>query len=431
MIPPQQSDNPASSGTTRQDRPPDEGKPGAWAPFSHPNYRLFFGGQLISLIGTWTQNVAQAWLIYRITRSGLHLGLVAFAGQVPVLALALLGGTLADRLDRRRVLVGTQSAAMLLAFVLSALTLSHLVREWHVLSLAFLLGLVNAVDMPTRQSFVAEMVDRQVLHQAIGLNSSMFNGARMIGPALAGWLVAAVGEGWCFFINGVSFLAVIVGLLLMRLPGERVPARANEGSTFAQMKEGVSHAWQDPTLRGLLAMLGLSSLLGAPYLVIMPIFAEQVLGGGPQTLGMLMAASGVGALLAALHLATRRGTGGLQRRPYAAAMGLGLCLVLFSLSDRLWLSLALLAPTGFCLLLQTASTNSVLQLLAPDHLRGRIMAVYVMMFMGAMPIGSLLAGALTRHLGVALTMRLGGVACLLVALALFLVRLRQGPHDFS
>ncbi|MFH1035120.1 MAG: MFS transporter [Pseudomonadota bacterium] len=389
---------------------------GAWGPLGQRNYRLFFGGQLISLIGTWTQNVAQAWLIYALTGSSLHLGLVGFAGQVPVFLLALLGGTLADRVDRRRLLVATQSMAMLLAFTLAALTMSGLVREWHVICLAFALGVVNAVDMPTRQSFLPEMVERRMLHRAIGLNSSMFNGARMAGPALAGWLVAAVGEGWCFVINGLSFLAVILGLLLMRLPARPAPTPGPQVSTPGQIGAGLSYAWQRRAIRGPLMMLGLSSLLGAPYLVLMPVFASRVLGGGPGTLGLLMGASGLGALIAALYLASRSQSDGLERWPYYAAAGFGLCLGLFSLSSGLALALVLLVPTGFCMMLQAACTNTLLQQLVPDHLRGRVMAVYVMMFMGSMPFGSLLEGALARVLGVRLAVGLGAGACLIAAL---------------
>ncbi len=396
----------------------DKPKRGAWTPLGQRNYRLFFAGQLISLIGTWTQNVAQAWLIYRLTGSSLHLGMVGFAGQVPVFLLALLGGSLADRSDRRRVLLGTQVTAMLLAFILAALTMSGLVREWHVIGLAFLLGMVNAVDMPTRQSFLPEMVDRDQLHKAIGLNSSMLNGARMAGPALAGWLVATVGEGWCFIINGLSFLAVIVGLSLMRLPPRSAPAPGPRASTLRQASEGLRYAWDQRTIRRPLLMLGLSSLLGAPYLVLMPVFANRVLGGGPGTLGLLMGASGLGALAAALFLASRRQSGGLDRWPYHAAAGFGLCLGLFSQSTSLAFSLGLLVPTGFCMMLQAATTNTLLQQVVPDHLRGRVMAVYVMMFMGTMPFGSMAAGALASKIGVQFTLLAGAVVCLLAALAL-------------
>lgn len=422
--------NPGNPQTSTEQTPPEPEEPSpspprqrVWAPFGHRNYRLFFSGQLVSLIGTWTQNVAQSWLIYRITGSSLHLGLVGFAGQVPVFLLALLGGTLADRLDRRRTLVGTQTAAMLLAFILAGLTLSGLVREWHVIVLAFLLGVVNAVDMPTRQSFVVEMVDRRTLHQAIGLNSFMFNGARMLGPALAGWLLALMGEGWCFVINGLSFLAVIVGLLMMTLPPKAAAPRAQKDGA-GEIREGLAYVRGQKVIRRLLVMLGLSSLLGAPYLVLMPVIAKQVLGGGPSTLGLLMAASGLGALGAALFLASRPSGGALGRWPFRAAAGFGLFLGLFSFSNSLWLSLALVVATGFFMMLQAASTNSLLQLLVPDHLRGRVMAVYVMAFMGTMPFGSLLEGALAHSLGVGPTMGLGSAICLAVSLVI-MARMRK------
>src|SRR6266545_630097 len=267
----------------------------------HPNYRLFFAGQLISLVGTWMQSVAQSWLIYRLTGSAALLGAVGFAGQFPVFLLASLGGIVADRYNRRRVLMVTQTAAMLLATVLAALTLSGHVREWHVFVLAGMLGLVNAIDIPARQAFVVELVERKDFMNAIALNSAMFNGARVAGPALAGVLVASIGEGWCFLVNALSYLAVIAGLWRMRVESRGVPSRASSG--LADLLEGFRFAWRTEPIRMLLLSLGLVSLVGMPYTVLMPIFADQILHSGARGLGILMGASGLGALIGALALA--------------------------------------------------------------------------------------------------------------------------------
>jgi MFS family permease len=374
--------------------------------FKHRNYRLFFGGQLISLSGTWMQSVAQAWLVYRLTGSAILLGFVAFAGQFPVFLFATIGGAFADRHNRHRILVATQTISMLLAFVLATLTLAHRVQVWHVFVLAALLGLVNAFDIPTRQAFVVELVGREDLINAIALNSSMFNSARIIGPSLAGVLVAAVGEGWCFFANGVSYLAVIIGLLLMTLqPRGRIHL---PGSTLASIIEGFRYVGRTGPVRSLLFLLGLISLLGLPYMVLMPIFADQILHGGARGLGLLMGASGVGALIGALSLAMRQGVRGLGRLVAVSAAGFGASLILFSFSRAFWLSAALLMPVGFCMIVEMASSNTLIQTLVPDNLRGRVMAVYGMMLMGMAPTGALLAGALAHQLSAPITVALGG-----------------------
>src|SRR5208282_2925192 len=286
----------------------------------HRNFQLFFSGQLISLIGTWMQNIAQAWLVYRLTGSSLLLGLVGFAGQIPVFLFAPLGGMAADRWNRHRVVIGTQIASMILAFILAALTLLHIVRVWGIVLLAALLGAVNAFDIPARQAFLIDMVGREDLMNAIALNSSMFNGARVIGPAIAGLLVAWIGEGWCFFANAVSYIAVIVGLLLMRVHS---PARAIGASPFEHMMEGFRFVNQTAPIRALLLLLGLVSLVGMPYVVLMPIFADQILHGGARGLGILMGATGVGALLGALTLAFREGVKGLGRWVALCCAGFG------------------------------------------------------------------------------------------------------------
>jgi MFS family permease len=393
--------------------------------FKHRNYRLFFGGQLISLTGTWMQSVAQAWLVYRLTGSAVVLGLVAFSAQIPVFLLAPLGGLAADRYRRQHVVIATQTAAMLLAFVLAGLTLSGLVRVWHVFVLASLLGVANAFDVPARQAFVVDMVGKDDLINAIALNSSMFNGARVVGPAVAGVLVAAVGEGWCFFANGVSYVAVIVGLLLMEIRAQqRVPL---PGSALASITEGFRYVAQTGPVRALLLLLGLISLLGMPYAVLMPIFADQILHGGPRGLGLLMGATGLGALAGALALAAKGSARGLGRLVALSAVGFGISLILFSLSRRFWLSAGLLPLVGLCLILEMASSNTLIQTLVPDRLRGRTMAVYSMMFMGMAPFGALLAGTLAGHLGAPATVAIGGVVCVLAAggFALYLPAFRR------
>jgi MFS family permease len=382
----------------------------------HGNYQLYFGGQLVSLIGTWMQTVAQSWLVYRLTGSEFLLGVVGFTSQIPVFFLAPIGGAVADRLPRRAIMVLTQSIATVQAFILAALTLSGTVQVWHILVLAGVLGLVNAFDVPTRQSFVVELVGKEDLQNAIALNSSMFNGARMIGPAIAGLTVAAVGEGWCFFLNGVSYLAVIAGLLLIRLHRRAVaPKRA---SVLEQLKEAAKYIRKTEPIRLLLIMLAVSALMGMPYQVLMPIFAHDVLHAGPVGLGWLMSAAGVGALCAALTLATKHQVAGLERWVARASFGFGLGLIAFSGSHWLGLSLLFTLGVGFAMMIQMASTNTLIQTMVPDDLRGRVMAAYTMMLMGMTPFGALLGGTLAHHLGAPATLALGG-GVIMVASLLF------------
>src|SRR5215469_9407575 len=360
----------------------------------HRNFQLFFGGQLISLIGTWMDTVAEAWLVYRLTGSSLLLGTVAFAGQIPVFLLAPIGGMVADRLNRRSIVVATQTASMILAGILAALTISGRVKVWEVVLLAALMGVVNAFDIPARQAFLVEMVGREDLMNAIALNSSMFNGARVIGPAIAGILVASIGEGWCFFANSVSYIAVIAGLALMRVQERRRPASA---SHFEHIIEGFRFARGTGPIRAVLLLLGIVSLVGMPYSVLMPIFADTILHGGARGLGILMGSTGVGALLAALALAAKSGLRGLGRWIALAAGGFGVSITLFSLSRNFWLSAALLVPVGFCMMLETSSSNTLLQAMVPDELRGRVMSLYSMMFMGMAPFGAFFGGAVADH----------------------------------
>jgi MFS family permease len=382
----------------------------------HRNFRLFFSGQLISLVGTWMQNIAQSWLVYDMTKSSLLLGTVAFCGQIPVFLLAPVGGMVADRWHRRHIVIATQTTSMILAFVLSILTLSGRVRVWEVIVLAALLGAVNAFDMPTRQAFLVEMVGREDLMNAIALNSSMFNGARIIGPAIAGVLVATIGEGWCFFANGASYIAVIIGLLMMRI--ERLPVQAELASSFERVAEGFRFVRDTAPIRAVLLLLGLVSVAAMPYVVLMPIFAARVLHGNARTLGVLMGATGIGALASALMLATRTGVRGLDRVLVLACAGFGASLILFSFSRWYVLSVLLLLPVGFFMMTQMTASNTLIQSMVPDRLRGRTMAAHAMMFMGLAPIGSLLSGVLAQRIGAPWTVAIGGAGAI-VGVAVF------------
>ena len=398
---------------------PARGLPTTLRALKHRNFQLFFGGQLVSLIGTWMQSVAQSWLVYRLTGSSLLLGSVGFASQIPVFLASPLGGMVADRYNRQRVVIGTQIASMVLASILAALTLTDRVTVPEIFVLAALLGIVNAFDIPARQSFLVDMVGKEDLMNAIALNSSMFNGARIVGPALAGILVAKIGEGWCFFANAVSYVAVIIGLHMMRVqPRFHRPT----GPPLAHIIEGFRFVRNTAPIRAILFLLGLVSLVAMPYTVLMPIFADRILHGGARGLGILMGATGVGALLAALMLATRTGVHGLGRWVMFSCAGFAVTLFAFALSRNFWLSTALLVPVGFCMMLQMSSSNTLIQAMVPDHLRGRVMSVYSMMFMGMAPFGAFLGGAFADRLGAPVTVSMGAVACLGGA-ALFGLRL--------
>ena len=390
------------------------------------NFQLFFGGQLISLIGTWMQNVAQAWLVYRITGSSVLLGGVSFAGQIPIFFLAPLGGIVADRRSRRRVVIATQSASMLLAVALAALTLTNAVRVWHVFVLAALLGVVNAFDIPARQSFQVEMVGKADLMNAIALNSSMFNASRVIGPAIAGVLVAAIGEGWCFFVNAVSYVAVITGLLLMTVdePQRSVP----QESPLASVVEGFRFVIRNTPVHAILMLLGVVSLTGMPYSVLMPIFADRILHGGPRAMGWLMGCAGIGAVGGALRLASRTELKGLGGWLPAASLAFGAALIGFACSRVFWLSACILVPVGFTMMIEMASSNTLVQSMVPDELRGRVMAVYSMVVMGMAPFGALLAGFAADHAGAPRTVMGSGAICILAAAVYWSQRSRiRGP----
>ena len=384
--------------------------------FRHRNYQLFFGGQLISLTGTWMQAVAESWLIYRLTGSSALLGATSFVTLVPVFLFATIGGTVADRRHRHHIILTTQTAAMLLTFVLAALTLSGRVQVWHVFVLATCLGVVNAFDIPARQAFVVEMVGREDLSNAIALNSTMVNGARVVGPAIAGAVVALVGEGWCFLLNAVSYIAVIAGLLLMRVPPRLRPAART--SALRETLEGFQFVGRTAPVRALLLLLGVVSFAGMPYSVLMPIFAESILNSGSKGLGLLMAASGLGSLGGAVALATRNGVRGLGRWVAIATACFGGALIAFSFSRSFWLSAALLVPVGAAMIVEMAASNTLIQAMVPNVLRGRVMAVYSMMFMGMAPFGALFAGWLAERIGAPYTVALGGSICV-VAAAIF------------
>ncbi|MGC1372053.1 MAG: MFS transporter [Candidatus Sulfotelmatobacter sp.] len=377
----------------------------------HRNYRLFFGGQGISLIGTWMTRVATGWLVYRLTGSAFLLGLVSFAGQIPVLFLGPFAGVWVDRWNRHRVLLVTQTLSMLQSFGLAALALAKIITVNEVILLNLFQGAVNAFDMPARQAFVIEMVEQpEDLGNAIALNSSLVNAARLIGPSIAGIIIALVGEGYCFLVDGISYLAVIASLLAMV-----VTARQRErvhGSVLSELSEGWTYIRGFRPIWWILLLLALISLVGMPYTTLMPIFAGRILHGGAHTLGFLMGATGVGALIGAVRLAARRSVLGLGRVIPMTAAGFGASLIAFSLSQHQWLSMLLLVVTGFCFMQQMASSNTILQTIVEDKKRGRVMSFYSIAFQGVAPFGSLIAGAAASRIGAPLTLMIGGAICI-------------------
>jgi MFS family permease len=354
--------------------------------------------------------VATSWLVYRLTHSALLLGIVSFAGQIISFALGPVAGVWVERLNRRKLLVWTQAAAAFQSLALAVLTLAHVITLWEIIALTGLQGLINAFDMPGRQSFLVQMVDdRKDLSNAIAINSSMANGARLIGPAIAAVVIGASGEGWCFLIDGVSYLAVIASLLLMRL--KPLDSRGNAASMFEQVREGWDYVRTFPPIRAILLLISLISLMGFPYAVLLPVFAGQVLHGGAYTLGWLTTASGIGALVSGLSLVARKSTAGLWRMLEISAAILGVALILFGLSHTLWLSLALMVFVGFGLMQAAAVCNTILQSLVPDDKRARVMSYYTMAFFGAAPFGSLFAGTLAHQIGAPHTVMVTGAFC--------------------
>src|SRR3989339_35153 len=391
--------------------------------FRHRNYRLFFMGQGISLIGTWMQSVTLGYLTYRLTNSAFLLGMVGFASQIPTVLFTPLGGVAADRKDRRTLLLITQSLAMVQASLLAALTLTGTIEVWHIITLSVFLGCINAFDIPTRQSFIVEMVEsRADLSNAIALNSTMFNGARLIGPSVGGLLIATTGEGICFLINAISFSAALAALALMRITPVEQPAE--HPPVFRQLKEGFSYAFGLRPIKYILLLLGLTSFVGMPYAVLMPVFAKDILHGDARTLGFLMSAAGVGAIFGAIRLASRKNTAGLGRDIARPSLLFGLCLTAFSFSRSLPFSLALMAVAGGSVMTQMASGNTILQTIVDDKRRGSVMSLYALSFGGMMPLGSLVAGSLAHAIGVPHTLFIAGVVCIAGALA-FRSRLKK------
>ena len=385
------------------------------------NFRLFVFGQGISLIGTWMQQVAMIWLVYRLTNSPFLLGLVGFCSQIPSFFLAPLAGVFTDRWNLHRTIIATQSLAMLQAVILVVLTLTGVVTVGHILLLCVFMGLVNAFDMPARQAFLIQMVEgREGLTGAIGLNSSMFNAARLVGPAIAGFLIAAVGEATCFLLNAMSYVAVLAALVAMRLP-PRAPAKPPQ-HVLHELREGVRYAFGFLPIREILLLLTVVNLAAMSLTVLLPVFTTTVLHGGPDTLGLLTAAMGFGALIGALRLAFRKSVLGLGRQIAWAGILFGLSLIAFSFSHALWLSMLLLVTCGFAMMMETAASNTVLQTIVDDDKRGRVMSFYAMAFLGVAPLGSLLAGTLASHLGTPHVVQLAGVMCV-VASAVFAYRL--------
>jgi MFS family permease len=375
------------------------------------NFRLFFAGQLISLVGTWMQTVAQSWLIYRLTGSSTLLGLVGFSSQIPVFLFSPLGGVAADRYNRHRLIVITQSLSMLLALVLAALTLTRTIQIWHIFVLSALLGIVTAVDIPARQAFFQEMVGRDDLINAIALNSSMFNSARIVGPAIAGLLVAWIGEGWCFFANGVSYIAVLVGLFMMHVTPRQIAN--SQDSAWDHVLEGFRFVFHSQPIRALLLLVALVSFAGLQYSVLMPIFADRIFHSGAHGLGVLLGINGAGALSGALIMAARKGLKGLSSWIAIAAVVFSVAIMAFGLAPTFWSAGALLYVVGFSTMIQFGSTNTLIQMMTPDRLRGRAISAYSMMYMGMTPIGSVTAGIIAEHIGARITVLAGGVICLI------------------
>lgn len=399
--------------------------------FRYRNYRLFFGGQVVSLVGSWITMTATSWLVYRLSGSAFLLGVVGFASQFPSFLLTPFAGIYVDRWNRHRLLVGTQVASMVIAFVLAALTLSGLISIHWLIVVSVFSGIVNAFDMPGRQAFAVLLVeDKRDLGNAIALNSSMFNAARLVGPSIAGAIIALTNEGWCYFIDGVSYLAVIAALLAMRLPAARPSATAAHESPLQQFRDGWTYTYNSRTIRSVIALVALVCLVGVPYTVLMPVFAAEILGGGAHTLGFLMTASGGGALLGALWLASRRTLAGLTRNIAVAGLIFSVGLMAFALSRAMWLSAPLLVVAGFGFIVMVASSNTLLQAIVEDGKRGRVLSFFLMAYFGTTPFGSLAAGALSERIGAPYTIVACGALCL-VGVGWFTLQLSRLAEDMA
>src|SRR5277367_1499375 len=395
----------------------------AWRALRHRNFRLYFAGQTISLMGTWMTRLATSWLVYRLTGSAFLLGVVGFAGQIPTFLFAPVAGVWVDRLNRRNVLLVTQALAMLQSFALAALALSHHINIHEIIWLSVFQGTINAFDMPGRQAFLVEMVeDKQDLGNAIALNSSMVNMARLVGPSLAGMVIAISGEGSCFLIDGISYLAVIASLFAMRLKPAAVKRIA--ASMLAQLREGWDYVAGFAPIRTILTLFATVSLMGWPFTVLMPIFASKILKGGAHTLGFLMGAVGVGALISAMSLAIRKNVLGLGRMIYISTAVFGVSLIFFGMSRNIWISLVMMLFCGFGMMQQMAASNTIIQTIVDEDKRGRVMSFYTVAFVGMAPFGSLLAGAMAHAVGAPRTVMLSG-ACCIVGATWFATRLKS------
>ncbi|SHG11266.1 Predicted arabinose efflux permease, MFS family [Bacteroides luti] len=392
-----------------------DGLKGIFRSLRYRNYRLFFSGQSLSLIGTWVQRIAIPWLVYRLTGSAFLLGFVGFAGQIPTFILAPFAGVLTDRLNRYHIMIVSQILSMIQALALALLFFTNTIEVWNVLLLSVIQGCINAFDTPARQSFVIEMVeDKNDIGNAVALNSSMFNGARLVGPSIAGVLIASLGEGACFLINGISYIFVVISLLLMKVkPQEK---KTKDTNIIKEFKEGFTYTFGFPPIRSIIILLTLISLMGMPFSVLMPIFAKDIFHGGSHIFGFLMGASGVGALIGAAYLASRKSVVGLEKIIPLAAVVFGLGLVSFSLSSSFPLSIILMIITGVGMMMQTACSNTILQTISDNDKRGRVMSFYTMAFMGTAPIGSFLAGSMASMIGAPATLLIGGIACVIGAL---------------
>jgi MFS family permease len=379
--------------------------------FKSRNYRLFFAGQGISLIGSWMTQLATIWLVYHLTDSPVMLGIVGFTSQVPSFFLAPFGGVFVDRFSRHRTLIGTQILAMIQSLTLAFLALTGMIQVWHIIVLSLFQGLINAVDAPARQAFVPELIEkREDLANAIAINSTMFNGARLIGPAIGGLLISRIGTAYCFLIDGLSYIAVIIALLAMNIKPNKY--KVSIGHPLERIKEGFNYAFGFAPIRAILILSVLVSFMGMQYTILVPVFAEKILGGGAETLGFLMAASGVGALAGGIYLATRQTVLGLGKLVAFAPTILGCGLIAFSLSRFLPLSLFTMLFVGVGTILQVAASNTILQTLVDDDKRGRVMSLYTMSFLGTIPIGNLLGGFLANHIGATNTLIIDGIACI-------------------
>lgn len=384
------------------------------------NYKLYFSGQAISLVGTWIQSTAMNWLVYRLTNSSVLLGTTAFLSQIPNLFISPFVGVFLDRFSKHKILILTQILLMFQALILSILTLTNTMQTWHILLLSLVLGIINSIDAPTRQSFVIEMVERpEDLNNAIALNSLLFNVARLVGPTISGFLIALIGEGMCFFINALSYLAVIIALLFMKI---KVQIPVISENIIKDLKAGFSYAFNFIVVRYILIFISLSSIFASIYSVLMPIFAKDILRGGPETLGILTGATGAGALVGAIYLAGRskvKGIEGIISYSFGTA---GIGLLIFSLSRNIYTSILALFVTGLSFMLNSVCSNTLIQNVIENHIRGRVMSIYVMFFMGSMPIGSYIGGLLAKHIGAVNTVLLSGILCLICSL-IYKVRL--------